>query len=155
MTPEQRERIREQYAAWYRQNAERERAQSLEWYRANRERAAANRRAWDERNPDYNRRWVENNRDRHNAKKHRRRARERAAFVEEVNPRAVYNRDGGVCWLCRRQVPRIVGDPLSPSLDHVIPLVRGGEHSYANVRLAHSICNARKGAKVVMPYAIA
>lgn len=154
MTPEQVDRARETYRAWYTQNAEQQRAQALAWYHANRQRAASNRKIWDAGNPDYNRRWVEDNRDRHNAKGQRRRARERAAFIEDVDPLVVYYRDGGTCWLCRRQVPRVVGDVLSPSLDHVIPLSRGGEHSYANVRLSHSICNARKGAKEVMPNAI-
>jgi 5-methylcytosine-specific restriction endonuclease McrA len=149
MDPEQVERNRAVYRSWYERNAERERAESLAWYHANRERAAANRKAWDAKNPHYGQQWVENNRDRHNAKHHRRRARERAAFVEDVDPRVVYYRDGGTCWLCWLQVPRVVGDPLSPSLDHVVPLSKGGEHSYANVRLAHSICNARKGAKEV------
>lgn len=154
MTPEQQQRARDGYREWYQENAAESRAKSLAWYHANRDRAAANRKAWDAENPDYNRRWVETNRDRHNAKKHRRRARERAAFVEDVDPAVVYVRDGGVCWLCSRPVPRVVGDALSPSLDHVVPLVRGGDHSYANVRLAHFVCNARKGAREVMPNAI-
>lgn len=139
---------------WYRQNAQSKRAISLAWYHSNRDRALANRRAWVERNPDYNRRWVEDNRDRHNAKKHRRRARERAAFVENVDPAIVYRRDRGVCYLCNRPVPRVVGDRLSPALDHVRPLSRGGLHSYENVRLTHHICNARKGAREVMHHGI-
>jgi 5-methylcytosine-specific restriction endonuclease McrA len=31
-------------------------------------------------------------------------------------------------------------------IDHVIPLARGGEHSYANAQAAHGPCNMRKGA---------
>lgn len=151
--PEQVEQERSNYRLWYAANAAAARAKSLAWYYANRDRAAENRRAWDSANPDYNRRWVEENRDRHNAKKHRRRAREAEAFVEDIDPAVVYRRDRGTCYLCGRQVPRVVDDALSPSLDHVIPLVRGGPHSYDNIRLAHRICNARKGAKEVMPYA--
>jgi 5-methylcytosine-specific restriction endonuclease McrA len=33
-------------------------------------------------------------------------------------------------------------------LDHIVPLARGGEHSYANTQPAHPTCNRRKGAKV-------
>jgi 5-methylcytosine-specific restriction endonuclease McrA len=36
---------------------------------------------------------------------------------------------------------------MSPTLDHVVPLVAGGLHDPANVRLAHLTCNSRKGAK--------
>jgi 5-methylcytosine-specific restriction endonuclease McrA len=33
-------------------------------------------------------------------------------------------------------------------LDHVIPLSKGGEHSYDNVQVTHPSCNRKKGAKV-------
>jgi hypothetical protein len=36
-----------------------------------------------------------------------------------------------------------------PSIDHMIPVVRGGLHSWKNVKLAHVGCNASKGAKVI------
>lgn len=141
------------YKKYYDKNVNNIRAKSLAWYRSNKERCTANRKNWELNNPDYNRIWVENNRDRHNAKKHRRRAREHSAFVEHVDLSVVYKRDRGMCYLCSRQVPRVVKDKLSPSLDHVIALSRGGLHSYENVRLAHWICNARKGAGEVMPNA--
>jgi 5-methylcytosine-specific restriction endonuclease McrA len=34
---------------------------------------------------------------------------------------------------------------MSASVDHIIPLVLGGEHSMANVQAAHLVCNLRKG----------
>jgi HNH endonuclease len=37
-------------------------------------------------------------------------------------------------------------DPLSKSLDHLIPLSRGGTHEPANVSLAHLRCNVSRGA---------
>ena len=36
---------------------------------------------------------------------------------------------------------------MSVSLDHVVPLSRGGSHTLGNVRCAHLICNIRKGSK--------
>ena len=33
-------------------------------------------------------------------------------------------------------------DPLSPSLDHVVPRSRGGDDAMGNLRTAHMICNA-------------
>lgn len=32
----------------------------------------------------------------------------------------------------------------SYTLDHIIPLAAGGAHTYANVQLAHFLCNSRK-----------
>jgi 5-methylcytosine-specific restriction endonuclease McrA len=29
-----------------------------------------------------------------------------------------------------------------------VPLARGGAHSYANVQLAHAMCNIKKGARL-------
>jgi hypothetical protein len=37
-------------------------------------------------------------------------------------------------------------DPMCPSLDHITPLLAGGEHSRTNTQLAHWYCNVRKGA---------
>lgn len=34
---------------------------------------------------------------------------------------------------------------MCPSLDHVIPMSKGGAHSYANTQLAHWLCNVTKG----------
>lgn len=85
---------------------------------------------------------------RHNRFGHRaRRGRLREAFVEHVNRIRVYERDGWVCGICDEPVDRTLAwpDPRSPSLDHVIPLAKGGEHSYANTQLAHLRCNTQKG----------
>ena len=35
-------------------------------------------------------------------------------------------------------------DPMSASLDHIVPLSRGGTHTLDNVQLAHLACNERK-----------
>jgi len=37
--------------------------------------------------------------------------------------------------------------PLSMSIDHIIPLSRGGTHEPDNVQLAHFICNSIKCAQ--------
>ena len=56
----------------------------------------------------------------------------------------VYERDGFTCWLCNTETltEYVMGDPLSPSLDHVVPRSRGGDDAMGNLRTAHMICNA-------------
>ena len=36
-----------------------------------------------------------------------------------------------------------------PSIDHIIPVSRGGLHSWDNVRLAHFLCNAVKSDSMI------
>ncbi|MGW6741646.1 HNH endonuclease [Streptomyces sp. NPDC055025] len=79
-----------------------------------------------------------------------RRARLQAALVEAFAPRAVLDRDGWVCQLCLQPIDPAVAWPasLSPSVDHVIPLAKGGLHAMTNVQAAHLGCNSRKGDRV-------
>lgn len=82
--------------------------------------------------------------------KARRRMRLGVVRIERVVRRQVFERDGWRCWICRCPVRRDVAvpDPFAPTLDHVVPLVAGGEHSYANIRCAHFLCNSVRGAGV-------
>lgn len=57
--------------------------------------------------------------------------------------RRVFERDGWRCGLCGGHV-----EPEDASLDHVVPLSKGGEHSYANTQCTHWKCNNTKGAKI-------
>lgn len=79
-----------------------------------------------------------------------RRAREKNAFVEVVDPLVVFERDNWICQLCGYPVSKLRGRETIDvaSLDHIIPLAKGGKHSYANTQLAHFTCNSRKGARV-------
>ncbi|WP_406325181.1 HNH endonuclease [Streptomyces niveus] len=80
------------------------------------------------------------------AAKDKRRALEREAYVAPVNRTQVYERDHWTCQLCRKPVMRdeVVPHPQAPTLDHTIPLARGGTHEPANVQLAHYLCNSIK-----------
>lgn len=70
-----------------------------------------------------------------------------------ITLRALYDRDGGRCQLCGglcdyddfilRDGVTVVGN-LYPSIDHVVPLSRGGSHTWDNVQLAHKGCNCIK-----------
>jgi hypothetical protein len=76
----------------------------------------------------------------------RRRARKRNAYVANVRRNQVFAADGWRCYICRRKVvySALPPDPLAPTLDHVIPLARGGTHEPRNCRLACFRCNCVK-----------
>lgn len=69
-----------------------------------------------------------------------RRARKKGQFVERVSRSVVWNRDGGICHVCG-----LIANPDGWELDHVVPISRGGEHSYANTAVSHPKCNHLKG----------
>lgn len=148
-----------QKAAWYNANAEHCRALAIAWNRANPERKSAAAKAWYARNPERTaekvRAWrlanVETVRLIARQSAQLRRARKRGAEYEKISLTEIWVRDAGICWLCEEAIdPDVLWpDPRSVSLDHIIPLARGGGHTAQNVALAHLVCNMRKGTKMV------
>ena len=56
-----------------------------------------------------------------------------------------------LCAICGKPVDKSIRypNPLSPSVDHIIPIARGGHPSdLSNLQLAHRICNRAKGTKL-------
>ena len=105
------------------------------------------RRRWREKNraaynayaEDWRRRNLEKRREREN----RRNALKRGATVERVDYSVILKRDGLFCYLCREHISR-----SEVEYDHIIPITRGGSHSYANIAVACSTCNRSKGNKL-------
>lgn len=71
--------------------------------------------------------------------------------AEQINVLAVFERDNWVCQICGEDVDPTVEhpDPLSKSLDHIVPLSQGGGHTWDNVQLAHLVCNMSKGNRIL------
>jgi 5-methylcytosine-specific restriction endonuclease McrA len=161
-----RERNRLKVTKWRRTQNETFTAYRRKHYSERKERISAQRRSARAENPEpervYRRQRYEKNRDKFRAQRlknyrerehlrianqigsARRKARLLAAFVEDVDPRVVFERADGVCGICSKPVDR----ESNWEVDHVVPLARGGEHSYANTQLAHRKCNRAKGARV-------
>lgn len=83
-----------------------------------------------------------------NRRNFRRRAQHYGVPYEVVSKKRVYERDGWRCGICKRKVNPDLTWPhdMSASLDHIVPMSRGGGHLYVNVQLAHLKCNVDKGA---------
>ena len=85
----------------------------------------------------------------------RRRAKLAEAMVDrDITLERLYERDDGRCHICGGQCDWSAREIRSdcivalneyPSIDHVVPLAKGGAHSWENVALAHRICNSLKG----------
>lgn len=144
------------------------------WRAANSERAATNHRRWRERNRDRDaerkQRWIDSNPEKFAQSQRRwktanpervaetrrladqrRRARALGAFVEDVPRLEIFERDEWQCQIVGCLHPGVpvsldVGryDPLLATIDHVIPLSKGGTHEPLNTVTAHFRCNCVK-----------
>lgn len=99
------------------------------------------------------------NKANNSTKEVRRRKKIKDAMVNnDITVMGLFKRDAGVCYLCggrcntedyvMRGEAFIAGD-WYPSIDHVVPLAKGGEHSWDNVKLAHRRCNSLKSDRFV------
>ena len=91
--------------------------------------------------------------------KHQRRVRVKSQIVDKnilIEPLAM--REHNRCYLCGKLVDwndkymvgntTVVG-PTYPSIEHIIPISKGGLEAWTNVKLAHMKCNREKGSKII------
>jgi len=119
------------YRKWVRDNPERARARNRRWAARHREKTRAKAKAWRMANPARAQAlWR--------ASRSRRRAREQGAAGKTTRAKlqARWDYFGGRCWICGGE---------ADSIDHVIPLARGGSNWPSNLRPACLACNTRKG----------
>lgn len=55
-----------------------------------------------------------------------------------------------ICGICGRPVDKSLKypDPMSPTVDHIIPCAKGGSDDLDNLQLAHRKCNRMKSDKM-------
>lgn len=93
---------------------------------------------------------LENIREASSARPMHKRCRTREFRISTDERRAIYERDGWSCQICLLPVqpdsPR--GSHWFPSLDHIVPQSAQliPDHSPANLRTAHFLCNGMRGA---------
>lgn len=111
-------------------------------YRRSVERSAAANKKWRERYPERNRKKAQEYR-----------ARKQGALVERFSEQEIFERDQWECGICHAPIDQDLRSPhpLSRSIDHRVPLARGGQHSRANCQAAHLVCNTRKGDRLALP----
>lgn len=123
---------------WQADNPEAKRQADCRYNRRHSAKHVARVRAWCQQNPE-KARILARKRDA------TRRARVLDAFVEHVDPILVYERSGGYCGICGKEVSM-----ENFHVDHIIPLACGGTHEYANTQAAHPRCNKIKGKRLVL-----
>lgn len=140
---------------WQRENKERATVRKTAWAVANPDKVAASLertkpqryaaiKLYQQQNPDQIREWGRN-------RQARRRARQLNLPYEVFTAEEIFERDSWVCQLCDKPVDPLVRwpDSYSASLDHRIPISKGGPHTRANVQLAHLGCNVSKRDRIL------
>ena len=75
-------------------------------------------------------------------------------YVPGITLKKLIKRDGLRCKICGKMCDpndhtwTEYSGPLSPSIDHIIPMAKKGGHVWNNVQIAHIICNSEKGDKI-------
>ena len=70
-------------------------------------------------------------------------------FEKGINLNKLILRDRGICKICGEKVDVNSRNQKGiglyyPTIDHIVPLSKGGGHTWENVQLAHMICNSIK-----------
>jgi predicted nucleic acid-binding Zn ribbon protein len=73
-----------------------------------------------------------------------------AKTKEKISIFAIAARDGWKCSICGRPINKDLdrNSKWAATIDHIVPLSKGGKHNWSNVRLAHRSCNSKKGDKL-------
>ena len=75
-------------------------------------------------------------------------------YDPSVSLKRLIERDGLRCAICGEMCDlndhswSKYSGPMHPSIDHIIPMCKGGGHTWTNVQVAHIICNREKGDKL-------
>ena len=72
-------------------------------------------------------------------------------IIELPNRFVIFKRDNHKCHICGKKIDMKLPHPhpMSATLDHVIPIARGGKHEAKNLKAAHLSCNSAKGADII------
>lgn len=91
-------------------------------------------------------------------RKHDKRLKRAKIIEQNITLEKLFKRDKGICCICGtecdwndcyRSDDMFIAYGLYPSIDHIVPLAKGGNHTWNNVQLAHHYCNTLKRDKVV------
>lgn len=66
---------------------------------------------------------------------------------EKINYTEVYEAYDWICYLCQVPINPDLRHPndWAGTIDHVVPLSKGGKHVWDNLKPAHALCNFKKG----------
>lgn len=81
---------------------------------------------------------------------HSRRAKKYGVRFEVIDPVTIFQRDRWMCQLCLAPIDPSLSwpHPACATLDHKVPMSKGGDHVVENLQAAHAACNLQKRNKM-------
>ena len=132
---------RESSQRWKKANTEKHRKSTSQWYKANKDRKRECDRLNYQKNPrkvlDRNQRWREANLDKFRASNHRRRVHKLNNISEPYDFKAICIHYDNRCVRCGEEKPLTV--------DHILPVSKGGPDIAENIQPLCKSCNSSKG----------
>jgi len=73
--------------------------------------------------------------------------------TQQDRHRARHRATRSACAICGEAIDYTLQwpDPRSFVVDHIIPIAKGGAHTFDNTQPAHADCNSKKRARLVAP----
>lgn len=67
---------------------------------------------------------------------------------------AKWEASGKTCCLCGTRIDNTLSSPrpMSPTIEHLTPISRGGTHNLDNIDFSHRTCNTKKGPRTLDEY---
>lgn len=130
---------------WRKDNPEKVILNNRQWRHANREYNSLRNFEWRKNNAqkhkDNSKKWAKNNPDKRRANNYLRRSNLKANGQYAINKKEIQKLYAQMCIYC--------GINKATTLDHVIPIKRGGTHSIGNLVPACQSCNSSKNTKTI------
>lgn len=122
---------------WVKRNPERKRKHRRDNYARNPELAKLRVMQWRAANPERVKEYKATNRARRQNPD---------AKIESFCAEQIAGRDSWICHICNESIPRGARPQTKAyrTIDHLIPLSLKGDHTRANVKIAHMVCNATR-----------
>lgn len=86
------------------------------------------------------------------------RAKDNGEIDIDITLDKLIHRDNNTCYICKQRCDSsdymyieniFIAGNMYPSIDHVIPIAKGGTHTWNNIKLAHRICNSIKSDRIL------
>lgn len=145
---ENREHVREKVRNWQRANKDKQRASVNKWNQDNLEKLHKKQKEWRDANKERTsiktKKWAEANKDKRALTAEKRRAQKAldGGIITAKEWKDLKEFYGNKCLCCGKTDVRL-------TLDHVVPLSKGGRHAIENAQPLCGSCNSSKHTKII------